>query len=663
MADAKFNVIVSIADQFSKGLDSIKTKLQGMESTFQNMTKVGAAGFTAITGVVGLSVASFGEAERSQRQLEHAIIQVSKGTMQQVDAISAASDALQRKSGIDGDALKMGLAQLSTFGLQSESVVNLTKALADLTVNQNGVNASADQYVSSANVIAKALNGQFGALEKSGIRFTDAQQKMILYGKESEKVAALQEGLAQNLRETTDTLSGVDAASAKVTRSFGEIFESIGSAMAPAFTQLSSSLIPVIEAINQWVADNQALIPVIVQVGLAISALLVGVGTLGLLIPKIITAFQNLRTVFTFIAAHPIILAIGALIAIGVLLYQNWEVVGVKAQEIWNLILTTLTTVIEGAKAKLQEFWNEWSNVILFVGGAITGLFLPSLINMGVQFAVTMAQMAVQAVVNFAKITATFIAESATWIAQMVIASGKMIAQWVLMGVQSLIHAAKMAGAWIVAMGPVGWVTAAVVALAALIIANWDKISAWTASTWNAVSNAVAQAWSSIKEAVGAALGWISEKVSSAGESIKGAFSAMWDAVTGIFSSALAGLKSLVDSVLGGISRAINSVVSGINSAKAGIGGAVSAAGNFLSGGRAAGGPVRPGEAYLVGEKGPEILRMGSQSGNIVPNHRLGKGGSSINVTVTGNQFLDRYAAEKMGDLLIQKLRKNLIPT
>jgi hypothetical protein len=37
-----------------------------------------------------------------------------------------------------------------------------------------------------------------------------------------------------------------------------------------------------------------------------------------------------------------------------------------------------------------------------------------------------------------------------------------------------------------------------------------------------------------------------------------------------------------------------------------------------ISGKRAAGGPVSAGGAYLVGEKGPEILQMGSSGGNVI---------------------------------------------
>ncbi|HUW17520.1 MAG TPA: hypothetical protein VMW94_10620, partial [Actinomycetes bacterium] len=66
--------------------------------------------------------------------------------------------------------------------------------------------------------------------------------------------------------------------------------------------------------------------------------------------------------------------------------------------------------------------------------------------------------------------------------------------------------------------------------------------------------------------------------------------------------------------------------------------------------GRAAGGPVSAGGAYLVGERGPEVLTMGSASGNITPNHRLG--GSGGNVYLDGHlvgKVLDDYMGRQYG--------------
>ena len=48
--------------------------------------------------------------------------------------------------------------------------------------------------------------------------------------------------------------------------------------------------------------------------------------------------------------------------------------------------------------------------------------------------------------------------------------------------------------------------------------------------------------------------------------------------------------------------------------------------------GRAMGGPVGAGGTYLVGEQGPELLTLGSQSGYVTPNHAIG-GNITVNVT------------------------------
>jgi hypothetical protein len=61
------------------------------------------------------------------------------------------------------------------------------------------------------------------------------------------------------------------------------------------------------------------------------------------------------------------------------------------------------------------------------------------------------------------------------------------------------------------------------------------------------------------------------------------------------------------------------------------LGGALEA---VFGGGKAAGGPVRSGTSYLVGERGPELFTPNS-SGMITPNNRLG-GGTTINLNVTG---------------------------
>lgn len=64
-----------------------------------------------------------------------------------------------------------------------------------------------------------------------------------------------------------------------------------------------------------------------------------------------------------------------------------------------------------------------------------------------------------------------------------------------------------------------------------------------------------------------------------------------------------------------------------------------------ISGKRASGGPVSAGKTYLVGEKGPELLHMGSQSGRMTPTNRMGGGGD---VYLDGH-WVGKLLDERMG--------------
>lgn len=71
---------------------------------------------------------------------------------------------------------------------------------------------------------------------------------------------------------------------------------------------------------------------------------------------------------------------------------------------------------------------------------------------------------------------------------------------------------------------------------------------------------------------------------------------------------------------------------------------------------RAAGGPVLPGGTYLVGENGPEYLRMGSNSGTVIPN----AGGVSATIVINGYDKSKQELAIEVRDELL-KLGRNMV--
>ncbi|MEU0332236.1 phage tail tape measure protein [Streptomyces sp. NPDC006193] len=71
------------------------------------------------------------------------------------------------------------------------------------------------------------------------------------------------------------------------------------------------------------------------------------------------------------------------------------------------------------------------------------------------------------------------------------------------LGVQALIAGGRMAAAWVMALGPIGWVGLAIGALVVLVIAYWDRIKAGTVAAWSWIVGKVRSAKDGVIAAVG----------------------------------------------------------------------------------------------------------------------------------------------------------------
>jgi len=152
----------------------------------------------------------------------------------------------------------------------------------------------------------------------------------------------------------------------------------------------------------------------------------------------------------------------------------------------------------------------------------------------------------------------------------------------------------------------------------------------------------------------------LKDKFNQIGQDIeKGIVSNLADAVEGTKTLAQAAVSVLNDLKRKLIEVAIQQAVSGIGGK---IGGFL---GKVFGGGKAAGGPVAANKSFVVGEKGPEILTMGSSRGFITPNNQLGGGTTNIvNVsvdasgsTVSGNT----PDAQQLGNLIGAAIQERLI--
>ncbi|AVX21591.1 tape measure domain-containing protein [Carboxydocella sporoproducens DSM 16521] len=105
-------------------------------------------------------------------------------------------------------------------------------------------------------------------------------------------------------------------------------------------------------------------------------------------------------------------------------------------------------------------------------------------------------------------------------------------------------YVARMAASWIAAIGPIGWLIAAVIALAVVIYFYWDEISAWTKQKWSELTAWLSQTWGNIKAWADAKFNEIVNAIAQDWEKIKtGAINA-WNAIGNYLSQAWENIKS-----------------------------------------------------------------------------------------------------------------------
>ena len=256
--------------------------------------------------------------------------------------------------------------------------------------------------------------------------------------------------------------------------------------------------------------------------------------------------------------------AIAAVIAIGVLLYKNWDTVKEKASQLGDWIVGVFNNLKEKASAAIQEFADKFPVAFAFLSSVfeswkqtITNIF-------------SGVKQVFQGVVQFI--------------------SGVFTGDWskALDGLKNIFSGAFRALSSL-ALAPLNALKGVVVgAFNAIDISGaWSSVKSATSSAWSAVSSATSSAWT-------AATGYISEKingakqvVSSVTSTIKSTASAAWSSVKSATSSAWSAVSSATNTAWtaasGYISNKINAAKATVSSVASSIRSTASAAWSAVS--------------------------------------------------------------------------------
>lgn len=240
-----------------KGFQQDANKLSGSLKAMQTqLKKIGAAAAAAFS--VKQIISFTNEAKKAwqvQLEAETKLEQVMKNTMgatvEQIQVTKEWAAELQ-KVGVIGDEITLsGLQELGTYVENADSLKTMSVVLDDMLAQQYGLNATAENAVTISTMLGKVLEGQTSALSRYGYKFDEAQEQLLKYGTEEQRVATLAEVVEASVGGMNEALARTPAGRLKqISNNMGDVKEQFGKAV----TNIQAAFLPVLERLASSLA-------------------------------------------------------------------------------------------------------------------------------------------------------------------------------------------------------------------------------------------------------------------------------------------------------------------------------------------------------------------------------------------------------------------------
>lgn len=218
---------------------------------------------------------------------------------------------------------------------------------------------------------------------------------------------------------------------------------------------------------------------------------------------------------------------IAALIAIGVLLYKNWDTIKEKASEVWTAIVDFLSGIWEGISEAWSAAWEAIKGALQAVWEAIKAVASP--VFEGIKTVITAVWNGIKAVT------------STIW-------------NGIKTVVQAVWNGLKTAA------------TTAFNAIKTAIETVWNGLKSTTTSIWNGIKAALQTVWNGLKAVATTAFNAIKTAISNVWNGLKSATSSVWNGIKSSVESVWNGLKSTATTAFNGIKSTVTNVWNGIKS-------------------------------------------------------------------------------------------------
>lgn len=418
---AAFNEVDAGLDKIIQKTGATGDELEGMETIFKNIATTVPADMEEIGDAIGEVNTRFGSTGDELEGLSEQFIKFAKLNGQDVTsaidqtqkALSAyglgaesaagyldAMNKVAQMTGVSTDKLQSGLianatafqelglgideatllmGQLEKSGANSETVLNgMRKALKNATAEGKPFDQALAELQDTIENGSGSMDGLTAAYElfgKSGDQIYGAVKNGTLNFKELVGVLGDTEGSVTDTFEAMQDPTDKFALALQQIKLLGaEIGAVLLDTLAPVIEKVSTTITSFLEKWQTLSPEMQKTILIVAGVAAAIGPLLMGLGNLITMIGSIMTMWPVLSAGFGAIAAPVagVVAAIAALVAIGIVLYKNWDTIKAKAVEIWDAIKAFFTKTLTAIKTTFSNIWNGIKTTITNV---ITGIW------------------------------------------------------------------------------------------------------------------------------------------------------------------------------------------------------------------------------------------------------------------------------------------------
>ena len=216
---------------FNRGIRDMPNAVESLKRTFENLAKTIGIAFS-VGAVLNFSKACLSANQtqiEAEARLGATMRNTIKATKEEIQSVKELASELQGV-GIVGDEVQLaGMQELATYVENAESLKTMLPVLDDMIAQQYGYNATTDSAVTISTMLGKVLQGQTSALSRYGYSFDEAQEKLLKYGTEEERVATLAQVVSESVGGVNKALADTPTGKMKqLSNDFGDLQETLG---------------------------------------------------------------------------------------------------------------------------------------------------------------------------------------------------------------------------------------------------------------------------------------------------------------------------------------------------------------------------------------------------------------------------------------------------